>query len=107
VSGLWLAVVVAGAGSYLMRVLPFLLGERVELSPRTQDLLRHAGMGGITALLVLGVLGATTPGEPASLVPVLAALAVSCACALVGRSMGLTVAAGAAVYGVLALLVGT
>lgn len=105
-TGLWLAVAVAGVGSYLMRVLPFLLGERVELSPRTQDLLRHAGMGGITALLVLGVLGATTPGQPASLVPVLAALLVACGCALAGRSMVVTVGAGAAVYGVLTLAVG-
>lgn len=106
-SSLWWAVAVAGLGSYLMRVLPFLLGERVELSARTQEVLRHAGMGGISALLVLGVLGATTPGEPWSILPVLAALLVAGGCALVGRSMVVTVAAGAAVYGVLALALGT
>lgn len=103
-STIWVAVALAGVGSYLMRVLPLLLGGRVQLSPRTQDVLRHTGMGGITALLVLGVLGAAgSSGAPAAL-PVVGAVLVSGGCALAGRSMALTVAAGAAAYGLLSLL---
>jgi branched-subunit amino acid transport protein len=104
VSSVWIAVALAGAGSYLMRVLPLLLGERAQLSPRAQDVLRHTGMGGLTALLVLGVLGAVGSGGASSAVPVVGALLVSGGCAWARRSMVLTVAAGAAAYGLLSLL---
>lgn len=100
----WLAVAIAGVGSYLMRVLPFLLGERVQLSDRTQAGLRHAGIGGLTALLVLGLMGALESGGQAAVLPVVGALVVALASALAGRSMVVTVAAGAAAYGLLGLL---
>ncbi|HYN71343.1 MAG TPA: AzlD domain-containing protein [Nakamurella sp.] len=61
----WIAVLVAGLGSYAFRVAPLLLGNRLRLRERTQDILRHAGMGGIAALLVSSILGFGSTGGPA------------------------------------------
>lgn len=95
---IWIAVVVAGLGSYLLRVLPFLAGDRVHLSERAQAGLRHAGMGAITALLVLGVVSLLRPGSGLAVVPVVAALVAATVCALKGRTMLTTVLIGAATY---------
>jgi branched-subunit amino acid transport protein len=97
---MWIAVLVAGVGSYLLRVTPLLLGDRVRLSERAQEGLRHAGMGGITALLVLGVVAVLRPGSGLPVVPVIAALGVAGVCAGLRRSMLTTVSAGAVAYGV-------
>ena len=97
---IWIAVVVAGLGSYLLRVLPFLAGDRVHLSERAQAGLRHAGMGAITALLVLGVVTVLRPGSGLAVMPVVAALVAATVCALKRRTMLTTVVIGAATYGV-------
>lgn len=102
---IWFAVLAAGLGSYLLRVLPLLLGDRLHLSPRAEEGLRHAGMGGMTALLVLGVLAVLQPASGLPVLPTLVALCVASACAALGRSMLTTVVAGAGAYGV-ALLAG-
>ena len=95
---LWIAVVVAGLGSYALRVLPFLAGDRMHVSERAQAGLRHAGMGAITALLVLGVVTVLRPGSGLAVVPVVAALVAATVCALMGRSMLATVVIGAVTH---------
>ena len=95
---LWIAVVVAGLGSYVLRVLPFLAGNRVHLSERAQAGLRHAGMGAITALLVLGVVAVLRPGSGLAVAPVVAALVAATICAVLGRTMLTTVVIGAVTY---------
>ena len=95
---LWIAVVVAGLGSYALRVLPFLAGDRMHVSERAQAGLRHAGMGAITALLVLGVVGLLRPGSGLPVVPVVAALVAATVCALMGSTMLTTVVIGAVTY---------
>ena len=95
---LWIAVVVAGLGSYALRVLPFLAGDRMHVSARAQAGLRHAGMGAITALLVLGVVGLLRPGSGLPVVPVVVALVAATVCALMGRTMLTTVVIGAVTY---------
>lgn len=95
---LWIAVVVAGLGSYALRVLPFLAGDRMHVSERAQAGLRHAGMGAITALLVLGVVGLLRPGSGLPVVPVVAAVVAATVCALMGRTMLTTVVIGAVTY---------
>jgi branched-subunit amino acid transport protein len=101
---LWIAVVVAGLGSYVLRALPFLAGDRVHLSDRAQAGLRHAGIGAITSLLVLGVVAVLRPGSGLPVVPVVVTLVAAMVCALLGRTMLTTVVIGAASYGVALVL---
>lgn len=102
----WVAVLVAGLGSYSLRVLPFLAGDRVHLSERAQSGLRHAGMGAITSLLVLGVVGLLRPGSGLHAVPVVIAIIAATVSALLGRSMLMTVLIGAAAFALASLLAG-
>ena len=95
---MWLAVVLVGLGSYAFRVLPMLVGERLRLSDRADATLRHAAVGSMTALLVLGVKQVTA--EPTSPDAIAAAVAVACsaAAALRGRRMPLVVLCGGLAY---------
>lgn len=95
----WIAVLAAGAASYLLRVLPLLIGERVNLSDRARAGLRHAGMGAITALLVLMTVAVLRPSSGLPLIPVVLALGVAGVCALLGRSMLVTVLSGVTAFG--------
>lgn len=95
----WIAVLAAGAASYGLRVLPLLLGDRVRLSPRAQTGLRHAGMGAITGLLVLGTVTVLRPSSGLPIVPVLVALGAAVTSALLRWSMLATVLAGITAYG--------
>ena len=45
-------VLLVGAGSYLLRVLPFLLVDRISLSPRAEAALNQAAAAAMTALIV-------------------------------------------------------
>jgi branched-subunit amino acid transport protein len=99
----WIAVLVVGLGSYSFRVAPLLIGARLRLGARTQDVLRHAGMGGIAALLVTSVVGFGTSGGIVAVASAVGAVAVAAAVALRGRSMTLVVLAGGAVYAVIGL----
>lgn len=104
---LWIAVIAVSIGSYAIRVLPFLVGTRVHLSERAQDGLRHAGMGAITALLVLAIAPLARPGSGLPVLALAAALITSGLCAVLGRSMVITVLAGGAAYGVMIAVAGT
>ncbi len=101
----WIAVVLAGVGSYAMRLAPLVWGERRAIGERTQQVLRHAGMGGIAALVVYSVVGATRGGEIADLLPTLGAIAVAAILTFHGRSMTLALIIGGAVQVVGALVV--
>lgn len=97
----WIAVLVAGLGSYVFRVAPLLLGHRLRLSERTQDILRHAGMGGMAALLASSILGFGSQGGAGAIAAVLAAVGVAALVAWRGRSMTVVVVAGSALYAVI------
>jgi branched-subunit amino acid transport protein len=96
---MWLAIVLVGLGSYAFRVVPLLLGERMRLSERADAALRHAAVGAMTALMVLGVERVTADPLSRDAIPVGAALAISGMVALLGRSMPLVVLCGGATYG--------
>lgn len=49
---MFMAIVLVGAGSYLLRLLPFLLVDRISLSPRAEDVLNYAAAAAMTALIV-------------------------------------------------------
>jgi branched-subunit amino acid transport protein len=96
---MWLAIGLVGLGSYAFRVVPMLLGERMQFSERTDAAFRHASVGAITALLVMSVQRTTSdPFSPDSIAVGLA-LAMSGTVALRGRSMPVVVLCGAATYG--------
>lgn len=95
---MWLAVVLTGLGSYAFRVVPILLGERIQLSDRAEATLRHAGVGSLTALLVLGVRQLTTDPTGPNPIAVAVALASSASVAMLGRRMPLVVLCGGAAY---------
>jgi branched-subunit amino acid transport protein len=98
----WIVVLAVGAGSYAIRLLPLLAVARTGLPRRAADLLRHAGTGALTALVVLAVLGG--PGGGGVDVAVLVAVAVGALVAWSGRPMLVVVAAGAGSYLLASLL---
>src|SRR4051794_7133724 len=94
-----LAVMVfVGAGSYLMRLLPLLLANRVRLSSTVELVLADAAVGALAALLATSVhrftSGSLSPGLPAA--TGYAALGVGTVVALLGGSIGRVTLAGAA-----------
>lgn len=93
----WIAVLAVGLISYTLRVVPFLLAERVPMSPGVEAGLRHAGVGAIAALLIASVSG---PGLSGEVLPTLAALSVASVLAWTGRSMALVLTSGALVFAV-------
>ncbi len=101
---MWLAIVLVGLGSYAFRVVPMLLGERMQLSEGADTTLRHAAVGALAALMVLGVKRVAADPFSPDTIPVGLALAMSGTVALLGRSMPLVVLCGGVTYG-LALLV--
>jgi branched-subunit amino acid transport protein len=102
---MWLAIVLVGLGSYAFRVVPMLLGERVRLSQGADVTLRHAAIGAMTALMVLGVEKVAADPFSPDTIALGTALATSGTAALLGRSMPLVVLCGGATYGlVLGLL---
>lgn len=97
------AVLLVGLGSYVLRVLPFLLVERVRLSARAERRLGHAVQAALGALLG-GMLLHVPDGVPAT-VPTAApwaGLAVGCFAALRGWSMGRVAVCGLATFAVVA-----
>jgi branched-subunit amino acid transport protein len=99
-SAVWVVVLVVGAASLAFRLLPVVAVERIGLSPRTANGLRHAGSGAVAALVVLAILG------PGSLRPdpaVLVAVAVGGVLAWRGWSMTRVVLAGGATYALVAV----
>jgi branched-subunit amino acid transport protein len=96
---MWLVIVLVGVGSYVLRLVPFLLGERLRLSQRTDLALRHASVGAMTALMVLSGLRMTTGVFDTHTLAAVLALAASGGVALRGRSLFLVVVWGAATYG--------
>jgi branched-subunit amino acid transport protein len=94
-------VLAVGAVSLAFRWLPIVAIERIGLSPRTANGLRHAGGGAVAALVVLAVLG------PGSLRPdpaVVVAVAAGGVLAWRGWSMTRVVLTGGAIYALLAVI---
>jgi len=92
-----LAVMVfVGGGSYLLRLLPLLLANRIRLSTTVERALADAVLGALVALLATSVhrlvSGSLSPGLPPA--AGYAALGVATAVALHGGSMGRVVIAG-------------
>ncbi len=95
------AVLLVGLGSYVLRVMPFLLLEHVRLSARAERRLGHAVQAMLAALLggmLLHVSDGTAHTAPG--VGTWAGLAVGAAAALRGWSMGRVALCGLATFAV-------
>ena len=101
---IWTAVLVVGLGSFVFRAAPLLFGAAFRLPERTQQILRHAGMGGIAALLVSNIIGIGSGNGFCTTASAVAAVTVGAIVAWRGRSMTLVVLTGGAVYIGLALI---
>ncbi len=99
---MWIAVLAVGVASYAFRLLPWLVLDRVGVGPQVEAALRYAGVGAITALLVGGLLHPQVAGG--SVLPMLAALAVSGLLMWRGGSGLLAIAIGMAAFLALDLL---
>jgi len=99
----WVVILAVGAGSYALRVGPQLLFERTTLSPRGDQLIRHAGTAALTALIVLSTKQSATGN---ALVPTLLAVAVAAVLAARGGSMLRLLVCGGAVYALATIVIG-
>ena len=102
---IWIGVLAVGLGSFAFRAAPLLLGAGFQLPQRTQQILRHAGMGGIAALLVSNIIGIGSGNGFVTAASAVVAVTVGAVVAWRGRSMTLVVLSGGAVYMGLDLIV--
>jgi branched-subunit amino acid transport protein len=99
---MWIVMAAVGAGSFVFRLGPQLLFERVSLSARADRVIRQAGIAAITALIVVST-KQTATGH--ATVPALLAVAIATVLGARGGSILRLLAAGGAVYVVATLAV--
>ena len=97
----WIAILAVGAASYVFRVVPLLLADRLRLGPGFDRAVRHAGAAILAALLVDSVRANLHGGRP---VAAAVAIVVGFAIAVRGASMLRIVAVGAAAFATTAAL---
>jgi len=101
-------MLLVGLGSYVFRVVPLLLADRVRLSPRVEHLLEHAVLAAISALL--GTMLVQLSRNPVPVVPAAApwiGLTAGATAALPRQSMGRVAVIGMAAYLAVLTLAGT
>jgi branched-subunit amino acid transport protein len=91
----WIVMIAIGVGSYLFRVGPLLVLQRVSLSERADQLIRHAGTAAITALIVMSTKQSAT-GSGA--VPTVLAVGIAALLAARRASMLRLLTIGGAIY---------
>ena len=60
----WLVILAVGAGSFVFRLGPLLVFQRITLTERGDRVIRHAGTAAITALIVVSTQARARPGAP-------------------------------------------
>jgi branched-subunit amino acid transport protein len=101
----WIAIVGVGLGSYILRLVPLLVGERVRWSARVDRAIGHAGLAALSALVVGGLQHHDGGGRPGAMLWALGALATAALIARRGGSMLRIVVAGLAAYWLPTLLI--
>jgi len=95
---MWSAMLVAGAVTYLIRVLPLILGTRMPISPRLEGALGFAALGAMTALLVGGLVDVGQTRGSVDLAAGIVAILVAAGLALKGRHLVTVMVAGMSVF---------
>jgi len=101
----WIAVVCVGLGSYALRLLPLLVGDRVRWPGPVDRAIGHAGLAALTALVIAGVQNHGGGGRPGATLWALTAVFGGAVVARRGRSMLWVVAAGLGGYWLPSMLV--
>ena len=91
----WIVILAVGAGSFVFRLGPLLVLERITLTDRGDRVIRHAGTAAITALIVVTTKHSATGG---SVIPTMLAVAVAIVVAARGASMVRLLVVGGATY---------
>ena len=91
----WLVIIAVGAGSFVFRLGPLLVFERVTLSERGDRVIRYAGTAALTALIVTST---KRSAESGSVMATLSALSVGVVLAARGASMRRLLLFGGATY---------
>lgn len=95
---MWSAMLVAGAVTFLIRVLPLMLGTRVTIPPRMEEALGFAALGAMTALLVGGLVGVGQTRGSVDLGAGVVAVLVAAGMALKGRHLVTVMVAGMSAF---------
>ena len=91
----WVVIVAVGLGSFLLRLGPLLVLQRVSLPARGDRAIRHAGTAAIAALIVVATKHGATGGGA---LPTVVAVAVAGVLAARGASMLRLLAVGGGIY---------
>jgi hypothetical protein len=94
---LWIAVLVVGAGSLALRLLPLHAAAGPLASDRGQRIAAHGGTAALAALVAGALLGPTT-ARPGGLVATVAGLVVGALVARRGAGLATVLALGLATY---------
>lgn len=101
----WIAVAGVGLGSYALRLLPMLVGDRVRWPGPVDRAISRAGLAALTALVIAGVQHHDGGGRPGATLWALTAVCAGAVAARRGRSMPWVVAAGLVAYWLPSMLV--
>jgi branched-subunit amino acid transport protein len=91
----WVVILAVGAGSFVFRLGPLLVFQRISLTERADRVIRYAGTAAITALIVVSTKNSAT-GTAA--LPTLLAVAAGVVLAARGVSMLRLVVYGGGIY---------
>jgi branched-subunit amino acid transport protein len=91
----WLVIVAVGAGSFVFRLGPLLVLQRISLTERADRAIRYGGNAALSALIVVSAKTSATGRAP---VPAVLALATAVVCAARGASMLRVVVYGGGIY---------
>jgi branched-subunit amino acid transport protein len=92
---MWIAVAGVGLGSFALRLLPLLVLGRIELGPRSEELI---GRGGLAAIAALVAVSAQSAAQGQAMPAAVAALATGVVLAARRASMLRIMAIGCIVY---------
>lgn len=95
---MWSAMLVAGAVTYLIRVLPLMLGTRMPISPRLEEAVGFAALGAMTALCVGGLVDVGQTRGSVDLAAGVVAVLVAGGLALRGRHLVTVMVVGMSVF---------
>jgi branched-subunit amino acid transport protein len=93
----WIAILAVGLGSYLFRLAPLLIAQRVRWPEPVDRAMQHAGRAAVVYLVVTYVIGAAGSGGTTALVGLATGMAAGLAVALRGHGFNRVMVTGTVV----------
>ena len=91
----WIVILAVGVGSFVFRLGPLLVIERIRLTDRADRAIHHAGTAAITALIVMSTKHSATGS---AVIPTMLAVAAGIVLAARGTSMVRPLLCGGGIY---------